>query len=209
MPRSLVTLDPASGKATLVGPLGVSGSDINFDAKGTLYIWLPDRNELGTVDLGTGAAKTFTESGVSETIGGGFAIDNSGNALLSATSAVGTLDTVDLKTGRVTTGPHIEGASFVSAITAMDFSNSGILYAVNTNLGAPASASLVRIDPKTGAVHPVGPLPNDTTALTFGVETDMLSETVTVRKWVLMLLSIVAIAGLLFALYIGFKSRKS
>ncbi len=209
VPRSLVTLDPNTGKATLVGSLGVAGSDINFDEKGTLYIWLPDRNELGTVDLGTGAAKTFAESGIAETIGGGFAIDEkTGHALLSATSAVGTLDAVDLRTGRVTTGPPLAGAPFVSAMSALDFSPSGKLYGVNTNLGAPASATLVTIDPKTGVVHAIGALPNDTTAITFGPESDLLSETVTVRKWILAVLALAAVLGLGLAAYLGFRARR-
>lgn len=207
--RSLVTIEPHTGNATLIGSLGITGSDINFDAKGTLYIWLTDLNQLGTVDLGTGVAKPIADSGITQTIGGGFAIDAKGHALLSATSAAGTLDTVDLETGRVATGPHLVGAPFVSAITAMDFAPNGHdLYAVNSNLGAPSSAALVRIDPTSGVVKAIGMLPNDTSAVTFGVESDVGAGTVTVRMWTLVGLALVAVGAIAFALYASVKARK-
>ena len=38
IPRSLVTIDPATGNVTLVGSLGHTGSDIRFDAKGVLAV---------------------------------------------------------------------------------------------------------------------------------------------------------------------------
>ena len=54
-PHSLVTIDQATGAATLVGELGVSGSDIAFSEKGILYIWLPGSTQLGTVNPSTAA----------------------------------------------------------------------------------------------------------------------------------------------------------
>jgi hypothetical protein len=208
-PRSLVTINPATGNASLIGSLGYNGSDINFDKKGTLYIWLPDENQLGTLDLGTGAAKPIAESGITETIGGGFAIAQNGQALLSATSAAGTLDEVDVHTGRVNTGPHLRGAPFVSAISAMDFSPLGKLYAVNTNLGAPANSALVTIDPKTGAVTTVGPLPRDTTALAFGIESDSAKHSSVIPAWLLISLCIAAVLGMGVVAYLVLARRRS
>ena len=165
--RALVTLDPASGAVAMVGPLGVDASDINFDRDGRLYVWLPGTNALGRVDLGTGHVSAEASSGLADTVGGGFAIGADGAALLSATSAAGTLDTVDLRTGRVKTGPHLMGAPFVTAITAMDFDGNGRLFGVNTNLGEPSRAELITVDKTSGHVTDVGALPDDTTALAF------------------------------------------
>lgn len=174
---SLVTLDPATGKAKVVGRLGHLGSDLNFDAAGKLYIWLTERNQLGTVNLGTGEATPLAPSGLAQTIGGGFAIRGDGAAVISATSAAGTVDHVDLATGRVTTGPGLSGAPFVSALLAMDFSPDRRLYAVNTNLGTPAAAALVLVDPESGRVTRIGPLPDDATAIAFGDDEDAVAST--------------------------------
>ncbi|HEX7606839.1 MAG TPA: hypothetical protein VF348_09035, partial [Usitatibacter sp.] len=78
IPRSLVTVDPKTGSTTLVGNLNHAGSDIRFDAKGTLYVWLNEEARVATVDLGTGAATPLGPSGYSETLGGGIAIDRAG-----------------------------------------------------------------------------------------------------------------------------------
>lgn len=170
---SLVTLDPRTGKATLVGRLGHLGSDLNFDAAGTLYVWLTELNQLGVVNVGTGQVTPLSASGLTETIGGGFAIRDDNAAVISATSGAGTLDHVDLHSGRVTTGPALHGAPYVSAIVAMDYSRDRQLYAVNTNLGNPASAVLVKIDPQSGNVTRIGALPDDATAISFGDDDDV------------------------------------
>src|SRR5258706_14506439 len=47
-PRSLVIIDQTSGAATLVGDLGMVGSDIPFDPAGTLYLWRPGQSQLVT-----------------------------------------------------------------------------------------------------------------------------------------------------------------
>ncbi|HEX4780330.1 MAG TPA: hypothetical protein VH301_06225, partial [Usitatibacter sp.] len=54
-PHSLVTIDPATGAATLIGDLGFICSDITFNSHGTLYTWMQTTSQLGTVDLSTGA----------------------------------------------------------------------------------------------------------------------------------------------------------
>ena len=59
VPRSLVTVDARTGNVTIVGDLRESGSDIRFDPKGKLYIWLTEPARLGVVDLGTGAASAI------------------------------------------------------------------------------------------------------------------------------------------------------
>jgi len=62
-PRSLVTIDPASGVATLVGELGTAGSDISFDLKGTLFMWLPATSQLGIVNPSSAAVSPLGRPG--------------------------------------------------------------------------------------------------------------------------------------------------
>ena len=170
IPRSLVTIDTATGDAEVIGALGVAASDVGFTKEGRLYAWLPELNRLGLVDLNTGAAKPMGPSGIEGLMGGGIAIRDNERAYVAATGATGTLDTVDTRTGVGTTGPALTGAPYLSAITNLAFSPSGTLYAVNSNMGAPASSALVTIDTKTGAVTLVGALPGDTHALIFANE---------------------------------------
>ena len=167
VPRSLVTIDPRTGNVTLVGGLGTEGADIRFDPKGKLYIWLNEPAQLGTVDLGTGAATPLGPSGYEQTLGGGLAIDRDGTIYVSATNAAGTLDRVDPHTGKVTVGPRLNGAPYITSIHSLAFSESGLLYGVNSTIGAPSKATLVRIDVTTGKVTEVAPLPNDTDPLAF------------------------------------------
>lgn len=167
-PRSLVTIDPESGHAKLVGPLGVFGTDIGFDPEGTLYVWMAELNQVGTVDLTTGKA---TMRGAPSTHpadrSGGLAIVSSELGYVAATGATGTLDTLDLRTGTRTPGPTLTGAPFPHAITNLAFAPSGRLYAVNSSSGAPAETMLVTIDLASGAILPIGPLPADIEGLIF------------------------------------------
>jgi DNA-binding beta-propeller fold protein YncE len=165
---SLIVIDPRTAEAQLVGPLGHAASDINFDSNAQLYAWLTDVNQLATVDLARGAA---TPVGMSHDMmgpsGGGLAIDNRGVALIATTTAVGTLDTVDLASGARTVGPVLSGAPYLSGIHSLTFSPTGTLYGVNTNLAAPAKTALVTIDRVSGVVSLVGALPEDSDGLAF------------------------------------------
>ncbi len=170
VPRSLVTVDPRTGAVTIVGDLREAGTDIRFDPKGKLYIWLSEPARLGVVDLGTGAATPIGDSGYDQTLGGGLAIDRDANIYVSATNAAGTLDKVDSVTGKVTVGPRLTGAPYITSIHSMAFSETGLLYGVNSTIGAPSNASLVRIDVTTGKVTEVIALPHDTDPLAFALE---------------------------------------
>jgi len=167
-PRSLVSIDPGTGDVTVIGPIGDVASDLAFSREGTLYAWLSGRNQLASVHLGTGRATPLGESGITGVMGGGMSVDDHGVAYVTATGATGTLDTVDIQTGKGTPGPVLEGAPYLSAITNLTFSPDGALYGVNSNMGSPASTSLVTIDVHTGKVREVGRLPNDAHALIFG-----------------------------------------
>ena len=167
MARSLVSIDPASGNVTRIGALGEVVSDLAFSRDGILYGWLPPRNRLATIDLESGRATPLGESGIAGIMGGGMAIDDRDVAYVAATGATGTLDTVDIHTGHGTTGPVLQGAPYLSAITNLTFSPSGRLFGVNSNMGSPASTALVTIDLATGKTTEVGSLPKDAHALIF------------------------------------------
>lgn len=165
-PHALVTIDPASGAAELVGDLRLIGSDIAFDSKGTLYIWLPGTSQLGTVNLSDAAVIPIGKAGPAGSPAG-IAIDPNGMVYVISKGASGTLDNVDLATGALQVGPQLTGAPFSTQINSMSFSPSGLLLAVNSNGGSPANTRLVTINTATGVVATIGPLPDDTDALTF------------------------------------------
>lgn len=207
-PRSLVTIDPATGDAELVGPLGASGSDIAFDASGTLYVWLPNTRQLGQVDLATAEVRPVGPPGPSGT-NGGIAIDEQGTAYVTPAGAVGHLDRVDTKTGAVAQGPALTGVPFSSGINAMTFSPSGLLLALNSNGGSPASIRLVAINTATGAVSSIGSLPDDSDGIAFagngprGIGAAL--ETISGRTLALLSLVlglVLALAGMAFFKYL-------
>lgn len=165
-PFSLVTVDPASGDASLIGPLTMGGSDISFNRAGILFTWLPQTSQLGTVNLETGLVTPIGEAGTPGPPAG-LAIDNNGVAYITPKGATGTLDTVDIATGAQKTGPTLSGAPFDSTINSMTFTPSGLLLAVNSNSGSPAAARLVTINVGTGVVSNIGNLPDDTDGLAF------------------------------------------
>lgn len=167
IPQSLVTVDPQTGRATLIGGLKFEGSDIAFNRAGILFTWLPITSQLGIVNLETGAVTPIGVAGIPSSAAG-LAIDANGIAFITPKGAAGTLDTVDIGTGTLRTGPPLTGAPFSSVINSMAFTPSGLLLAVNSNAGAPAETRLVTINTATGAVSNIGTLPHDTDALTFG-----------------------------------------
>ena len=168
LPHTLVTIDVKSGNVTPVGDLGFLGSDIEFDPDGTLYMWIPATFQLATVNLETGAATPRGRPFTQGTLKGGIALIGGGRALVAATGGKGTLDTIEMATGTITTGPQLVGAPFPELINGLAFSPRGVVYGINTNGAQPPVANLVSIDPRTGAVANIGPLPNDTDALSFG-----------------------------------------
>jgi streptogramin lyase len=165
-PRALVTIDAKTGTAALVGDLGVTGSDIAFDSKGTLYMWLPGTSQLGVVDPSSAAVTPLGRPGPAGSPAG-IAVDPQGMVFVTAKGAGGSLDNVDLASGALQIGPPLTGAPFSTQINSMSFSPSGLLLAVNSNGGSPASTKLVTINTATGAVATIGALPDDTDALAF------------------------------------------
>jgi hypothetical protein len=165
-PRSLITIDPATAVATLVGELPAAGSDISFDSKGTLYMWLPATTQLGIVDPSNANVTPIGKPGPPGSPAG-ISVDPQGMVFVTAKGAGGTLDNVDLQSGALQVGPPLMGAPFSTQINSMSFSPSGLLLAVNSNGGSPAETRLVTINTATGAVATIGALPDDTDALAF------------------------------------------
>jgi len=209
-PRSLVTLDVNTGDTDLVGPLGAAGSDIAFDAAGKLYVWLPGTSQLGVVDLRSATVSPLGSPGPAGN-GGGIAIDDKGVAYVTPTGASGTLDRVDTRTGAITRGPQLTGAPFPTGITAMTFTPSGLLLAVNTNGGSPASVRLVTINTGSGQVAAIGSLPDDTDALAFAASGshDIRSALSTMSGRTLALLSLVLGLALAVGAMVLVKSLRS
>jgi hypothetical protein len=192
-PLSLVTIDPATGDARMIGPLRRTCSDIAFSRAGILFAWLPTSQQLGIVNLETGAVTAIGTPGP----GGppaGLAIDAAGIAYVTPRGATGTLDTVDIGTGVIKTGPPITGAPFPAAINSMSFTPGGLLVAVNSNAGAPAATRLITINVATGAAANIGTLPDDADGLTFSANPkEKASEPIDWRSIALMALGAIAL----------------
>ena len=169
-PHSLVTIDPDTGAATLIGDLGFIASDASFDSRGTLYVWLQTTSQIGTVDLATGAVTRIGRPRAAGTQAG-IAIDPMDMIYVTSKGASGTLDNVDTATGALQVGPPLTGAPFSTQINSMSFSPSGLLLAINSNGGSPAASRLVTINTATGAVATIGNLPDDSDALAFNTST--------------------------------------
>lgn len=207
-PRALVAIDPATGNATLIGDLGVGISDVAFDTSGVLYAWIPATSQLGVINVASARVSVLGKPGPASTPAG-IAIDANGTAYLTRSGATGTLDTVDLKTGEVKTGPPLAGAPLPSVINSMSFSPSGLLLAVNSNAGAPATTLLVTINTASGAVGTIGPLPDDTDSLTFGRGGRSIAPTLsTMSPGARVVIAAVSTVLLVLAGMLLFKHRK-
>lgn len=203
VPNALLTLDPKTGEARVVGPIGHVVSDLAFTGDGRLYAWLPEENRLAKVDPATAAASLLPPSGITgEPIGGGFVIDDHDAGYVAATGAIGTLDHVDIVSGKVTRGPQLTGAPFPASISNLTFSPDDRMYAVNSNMGAPAATALVVIDPASGKVTEIGKLPNDSHALIF-----VLHDPWT--KWLWIGAAAILVAALGWAVHAHRRARRA
>jgi hypothetical protein len=173
---SLITINPATGAATLVGGLGAPVGDIAFGSNGTLYGWLGgSTNSVATINLSTGLATAVGPSGVSgggPCANGGNGLSFSGSTLYVAPRGVaGALYSVNTSTGAATAGPTMSGAPITScgALAAMAASNAGTLYAIDSDRGSVATTALVTVNPITGVITQVGAinLPDDSDGLAF------------------------------------------
>jgi hypothetical protein len=167
--KSLVTIDPTTGVATVIGSLGsLSASDISFRSDGTLFGYQAGGQGGGsrsmlTINLTTGAATAVGTTGYTGTAGGGLAFGPSGILYLSAIGGNATLDSLNTTTGAIIPGgPTMFGAPVTGGgvMNSMKFNAAGILYAINSDQNVVTTTNyLVTInpDPGSGTVAPVGP----------------------------------------------------
>jgi len=178
-PRNLVTINPLTGAATVVGSLmdvtnpgfSVGLSDISFRSDGTLFGLSP--SSLFTVNLATGGLMSIGSTGGNNP--GGALAFNSAGTLYTASSAAGNLSTLNPATGARTTGPLLTNsphAGNLGAMNAFAFSGADVLYGTDSdraqNGATTVAVNLVTINTTTGVVTNIGVLPNDVDAIAFG-----------------------------------------
>lgn len=160
----LLTVDPGTAEARVIGRLTQPLSDISFDPTGQLYGWSANTGQLALVEVQTG--KVATLGPVSASGGGGaFAIDSAGNAFVATWSGPATLDRVDLRAGTVSAGPPLANMSDVTTLRSMAFSEAGELLGARTVRDEHAASVLVRIDPHTGSAAAIANIPDDAEAI--------------------------------------------
>lgn len=163
-PGTLVTIDLQSGNTTVVGRLDKPGSDIAFDAQGTLFMWLRETSQLGSVDTATarvtpvGPVQPASEPG-------GITLDANGMVYVISSGGAGSVDHVDPITGVTTRGPTITGAPYAAGINSITHTPDGYILAINSNRGVPAKSLLIRIDPASGQATRLAALPDDSEAV--------------------------------------------
>ncbi len=146
-PRSLVTVDPDTGAATLIGELdpgGDNASDIAFASDGTLYAWTAFDGQLATIDLTTGVMTIY---GVNTgEFGGGLSFV--GPTLYHIPRlATGDIETLDLLDG----SPTVVVAMAASAQVTCAAYGSGAMY-----VSEKGTNYLETIDLVTGAATNIG-----------------------------------------------------
>lgn len=200
IPRSLLEIDLANARGRQVARLPERGSDIGFDNEGTLFMWAPDLRQIVSVDLQTAELRGVGEP-VPEASTGAIAIDPDGrHAIVALSGAQARLLRIDLRTGAVAAGPRLTGA-LEASIDNLTFSPSGVLYGVNSDGGAPSKAALVTIDPATGTLTRIGPLPDDVRGLIFAERhTGIPVSRESLRFWALVALAGVAAVLIVYAI---------
>ena len=170
--HSLVTINPQTAAATLIGDLGSAVGDISFSGYGTLYGWFAStggNNSLCSINLTTGAATAIGPMGPAVT-GAGIAFSPFGTLYVDNTGSI--LRTVDPATGTTTDGPAITGAPNGGTLNALAFNAAGILYGSNPDRSIPSTTYLVTVNTNTGAAATIGQLPDNTDALAFTLVSD-------------------------------------
>lgn len=153
--RRLVTIDPLTAQATLLGTLGATSSeaasDITFAANGTLYAWTTRGGPFASIDLITGL-RTSIGTAANGTQSNGLTFTPDGTLYVGGPDAPGDLYTVNTSTGVLTSvAPFSNVPLGFGAINAMASDPNGVLYA-----SGRSSSMLVTIDRNTAAMTLVG-----------------------------------------------------
>jgi len=172
----LVTIDPANGRVTVVGPFNAGNAgitpatmgDLAFDSAGNLYgIGTVGGPQLYRINPITGQATVVGSTGLTSTEGGALAVSPAGVFYGNASSArYGTYDSTTGAFTLITNPVEPVGGAFAS----FDFSPNGVLYGLDlgpNTTGKPTH--LTTIDPATGTVTVLGPSVAQLDAIAFQV----------------------------------------
>jgi hypothetical protein len=179
---SLLVVDPATGAATVVGPLDETREEVvdeevvlvtinhaaiaDLTFQGTTLIgWTePGQDDPVSIDTATGAVTVLGSSGIG-TFGSGMATLPDGTVVIAGNSVSGSLHAVDTTDGSTTVLVSLAGGSSDTRPNGMTLFR-GTLYAVlNGDYGGAAISALATIDPVTGAVAVLGVVPGGVDAL--------------------------------------------
>lgn len=151
---TLLTIDKATGAATVVGSTGaaaIHSPDMTFDRFGTLYAWAEGgaaNDDLMVVDTTTGTTSMVGECGCS-TAATGISSNSKGAMYLKSGSALYRLNPF---TGHVFDLVQLDA----SPQNMLAFGPSDVLYTGTRGSAGPSAFTLQTIDPETGAVTTVG-----------------------------------------------------
>jgi hypothetical protein len=159
--RELITIDPATGTGTLVGPTDDAGGvnhlipGITFVGE-VLYGTDGPGNNLVTIDVTTGLVSVVA-GGRPLGPGGAFAADAAGANVYYMTGNTSPLWSVDVSTGVFTAGPPLEGSGGDLVVMSGATYHNGWLYAVESSSGI-GIRQLVVVNTSEGFFSPVGPV---------------------------------------------------
>lgn len=165
-PNSLYRINRRTGAATLIGPTGlqfISEGDLAFDpTTGVLYgasnFLAFQTSSLFTVDITTGAATVIGNLPLDRDAAQGMVFDNAGQ-LYTLDSTNGALLHIDKANAAILQTIPVNVAMGNRGAMARDPSvGTGVWYTVDG--GSGGTNTLHSLDPVTGAMTPLGPLPS-------------------------------------------------
>ena len=172
----LVTINPATGRVTVVGQFNAGNAgttpatmgDLAFDSAGNLYgVGTVGGPQLYRIDTVTGKATVVGSTGLTSTEGGALAVGSDGIFYGNASSArYGTYNPTSGAFTTITNPVEPIGGAFA----AFDFDPSGVLYGLDLGPDTAGKAThLTTITPATGAVTDVGASVAQLDAIAFSV----------------------------------------
>lgn len=159
-PLTLLTVDPATGAAAQVGPLGKERkvADISFNSLGQLYGWWDEPEDVFvSIDKANGTVTPIGTPGVLSTYGSGLSFDLNDTLWFFGLGEFEAFHTIDPATGGVTERGKltpINGNESPVSAAAWDCART-TLYALVQNEGKPP-ANLVTINTATGVITDKG-----------------------------------------------------
>lgn len=167
-PNSIITVNPATGAGTLVGPEIAGGplADIAFTSDRVLYGWGEGTDNLYTVDPSTGQATIVGLSGL-DTAGSGISPNSLDVLYFAGADANGLLRTIDRNTGTQASAIQMSGAPFGTRVPALAFNAGDLLFGADGGGGHNIVRHLTTIDTVSGLVTDVGPTIDGLDALVF------------------------------------------